>query len=77
VFTTTEVAALTGRQPASIKLLAQRRHREGNPIGQKIGRQWLFDEDEIREIAGIPNRRGRPGKEKRPRGEIDFSKLST
>ncbi|MCC6177193.1 MAG: hypothetical protein IT305_17950 [Chloroflexi bacterium] len=59
----------------SIKLLAQRRHREGNPIGQKLGHIWVFDENEVREIAGIPNRRGRPGKEKKPSADVDFGKL--
>lgn len=67
---------LTGRRADSIKLLAQRRHREGSPLGQKLGRIWVFDEEEVREIAGIPNRRGRPGKDKMPSADVDFGKLS-
>lgn len=64
LFTTEEVAALTGRQPVTVKLRSLRAQREGWEFGQKIGRQWLYTEQEIRDLAAIPPQRGRPDKEK-------------
>jgi len=63
LYTTDEVAALTGRAPVTIKLRSLRFEAAGKSFGQKIGRQWLYTEDEIRELASIPARRGRPFKD--------------
>ena len=59
LYTTDEVAAFTGRAAVTIKLRSLRFQAAGKQFGQKIGRQWLYTEDEIRELAAIPAARGR------------------
>src|SRR6266545_2311387 len=63
LYTTDEVAALTGRAAVTIKLRSLRFQAQGKMFGQKIGRQWLYTEDEIRDLAAIPSHRGRSPKE--------------
>jgi hypothetical protein len=59
LYTTEQVARFTNREAVSVKLRAIRAEREGWIFGRKIGRQWLFTEDEVRDLAAIPSRRGR------------------
>lgn len=66
LYTSEEVATLTGRSPISVRIRSQRMAAIGKQFGQKIGRQWLYTEDEIRELAAIPAKRGRS-----PKAEID------
>jgi hypothetical protein len=66
LYTTDEVAALTGRAAVTIKLRSLRFQAQGKEFGQKVGRQWLYTEDEIRELAAIPAQRGRT-----PKGTIE------
>lgn len=63
LYTTDEAAMLTGRAAVTIKLRSLRMQAAGKSFGQKIGRQWLYTEDEIRELAAIPVHRGRAPKE--------------
>jgi hypothetical protein len=59
LFTTDEVAAMTGRAAVTVKLRSLRFQEMGEQFGIKVGRQWLYNEDEVRDLAAIPNRRGR------------------
>ena len=59
LYTTEQVANFTNREAVTVKLRAIRAEREGWEFGRKIGRQWLFTESEIRDLAAIPSRRGR------------------
>jgi hypothetical protein len=59
LYTTDEVAALTGRSAVAVKLRSLRFQAAGQQFGQKVGRQWLYTEDEVREMAAIPASRGR------------------
>ena len=59
LYTTEDVARFTNREPVTVKLRSLRFQAEGGQFGVKIGRQWLYTEDEIRDLAAIPNRRGR------------------
>jgi hypothetical protein len=59
LYTTEQVAAFTNREPVTVKLRSLRFAAEGEQFGVKIGRQWLYTEDEIRDLAAIPSRRGR------------------
>jgi hypothetical protein len=59
LYTTEQVAAYTNREPVTVKLRSLRFQEAGEQFGIKLGRQWLYTEDEIRDLAAIPNRRGR------------------
>lgn len=57
LYTSAEVARLTGRKRTTILALAQR-----YPLGTKVGRDWVFTEEDLEKIRAINPRGGRPSK---------------
>jgi hypothetical protein len=72
LYTTDEVAALTGRSAVTIKLRSLRFQRMGQVFGEKVGRQWLYTEDEIRDLAAIQVHRGRTSEEQIAKRKIQL-----
>jgi hypothetical protein len=58
--TTTTVATRLGIQPSRVRQLAAALH-----IGQRIGRDWLFSDDDVQRLEQRNTKRGRQRKDER------------
>jgi transposase len=65
LFTTTQVAEMTGIKRRSVTLAANR-----YGVGTKMGRDWLFTAEDIVKLKGRPGR-GRPPKVKEEPAEVE------
>ena len=54
LYTTAEAAEMTGRKPVTVRQLAAT-----HGIGRRIGRDWVFDDNDILRLRNIP-KPGRP-----------------
>lgn len=66
IFTSAEVAKITRKKPTTIVALAKRYKGKPDPIGRKVGRDWVFTSDDVTRIAMLPRYPGRPRKQPVP-----------